>query len=183
LDVELHVGALFFMNDHAVFLLVEDDENDIALIRRAFQKAKVLNPLIVAKGGKEAIAYLGGEGKYADRAAFPLPTLVLLDLKMPDVDGFEVLRWMRMQPALKELRVVVQTGSQSIADIHNACRMGANSFVMKPADFERFVEVSQALGGWWAWLQKAPEVGEPPGSTHPGGWQLSYRAGGPRVEG
>jgi CheY-like chemotaxis protein len=168
------------MADQALFLLVDDNANDIALIRRAFQKAKVLNPLFIAKGGEEAIAYLSGAGKYCDRAEFPLPSLVLLDLKMPGIDGFEVLRWIRAQPTLRALRVVILTGSDSMIDVNNAYQMGANSFLIKPADFERFVAVSQALAGYWLWLDQAPDVFRPASTANPSAWDSGYKSGEPQ---
>jgi CheY-like chemotaxis protein len=150
------------VSEQALFLLVEDNDNDALLLRRAFIKARVLNPLHVAKNGEEAIAYLSGTGKYANRVEFPLPSLVLLDLKMPGLDGFDVLRWIRQEPDLRALRVVVLTSSDEIRDINLAYQLGANSFLVKPADFERFVEISQALNGYWIWLDKSPEVSRPP---------------------
>src|ERR1700674_4968478 len=99
------------MPDQALILLVEDREDDVLLVRRAFAKANVLNPMQVVRDGREAIAYLKGEGKYSNRAEYPLPELLLLDLKMPGTDGFDVLKWMRQQPGLKALRVVVLTSS------------------------------------------------------------------------
>ncbi len=149
------------MSESAVFLLVEDNKDDVLLIRRAFEKGKVLNPLQVVYGGEEAIEYLSGSGKYANRAEFPLPTLVLLDIKMPRVDGFDVLKWIRLQPELSALRVVILTSSDEMRDVNTAYQLGANSFLVKPIDFERFVEISQALAGYWIWMDKAPEVARP----------------------
>jgi CheY-like chemotaxis protein len=101
--------------------------------------------------------YLSGEGRYANRAEYPLPALVLLDLKMPGMDGFEVLRWIRQQPGIRGLRVVVLSGSDAMQDVNLAYQLGANSFLIKPVDFDRFVEISQALGGFWLWMSTAPE--------------------------
>src|SRR6516225_8524692 len=106
------------MSDQALFLLVEDDSGDALLIRRAFVQAKVLNPVQVVSSGEEAIAYLSGTGRYANRAEFPLPELVLLDLKMPGIDGFEVLRWIRAQPGIRGMRVVVLSGSDEMRDVN-----------------------------------------------------------------
>lgn len=147
-----------------MFLLVEDAETDVILIRRAFQKGNIVNPLQVVTNGNDAIAYLKGEGAFANRAEYPLPDLVLLDLKLPGRDGFEVLRWIRQQPNLKALRVVVLTSSDRIQDVNLAYQLGANSFLVKPVDFERFVEISQALKGYWIWLSKAPEISRTPSS-------------------
>jgi CheY-like chemotaxis protein len=149
------------MSDQALFLLVEDSETDAILIRRAFVKGNIINPLQVVTNGDQAIAYLKGEGPFANRAEYPLPELVLLDLKLPGIDGFQVLRWIRQQPELKALRVVVLTSSDRIQDVNLAYQLGANSFLVKPVDFERFVEISQALKGYWLWLSKAPELARP----------------------
>jgi CheY-like chemotaxis protein len=111
--------------------------------------------------GDQAIAYLKGEGAFSNRAEYPLPELVLLDLKLPGIDGFQVLRWIRQQPELKALRVVVLTSSDRIQDVNLAYQLGANSFLVKPVDFERFVEISQALKGYWLWLSRAPELSRP----------------------
>jgi CheY-like chemotaxis protein len=150
------------MSSQAVFLLVEDSEDDALLIKRAFQRANVLNPVHLVKNGEEAIEYLAGAGRYSSREEFPLPGIVLLDLKMPGVDGFEVLRWIRLQPGLKALRVVVLTSSDDMRDVTLAYQLGANSFLIKPIDFERFVEISQAISGYWLWLNQEPEVFRPP---------------------
>ncbi len=147
--------------EQALFLLIEDNEDDVALIRRSFLKGNILNPLQVTRTGDEAIAYLKGEGVYANRAEYPLPALVLLDLKMPGKDGFEVLAWIRQQPTLRALRVVVLTSSNEMRDVNRAYQLGANSFLLKPVDFERFVDISQALAGYWLWMNKAPEVERP----------------------
>ncbi len=140
------------------FLLVEDNSDDLLLLRRAFRKAKILNPVQIAARGEEAIAYLSGTAKYSNRVEFPLPGLVLLDIKMPRIDGFEVLRWVRTRPGLSSLRVIILTSSNDMRDVNTAYQLGANSFLVKPVDFERFVEISEALAGYWLWLDKAPEV-------------------------
>ncbi len=150
------------MPDSAVFLLAEDNPDDVLLIRRAFQKAKILNALHVATGGEEAIEYLSGQGRYVARAEYPLPSLVLLDIKMPRVDGFEVLKWIRRQPGLRGMRVVMLTSSDEMRDVNTAYQLGANSFLVKPVDFERFVEITQAISGYWLWMDKAPDVSRPP---------------------
>jgi CheY-like chemotaxis protein len=150
------------MSERALILLVEDNADDAALLRRAFIKARVMNPLHLARTGEEAIAYLGGSGRYANRSEFALPSLVLLDLKMPGMDGFDVLRWIRQDPTLKALRVVVLSSSDDMRDVNTAYKLGANSFLIKPADFDRFVEISQALNGYWIWMDKAPDIEKSP---------------------
>jgi CheY-like chemotaxis protein len=153
------------MSEHAVILVAEDREDDIYLILRAFERAQVLNPIHVVRDGEEAITYLKGEGKFANRAEYPLPELLLLDLKMPRADGFEVLRWVRAQPELKALRVIVLTSSEDIRDVNRAYELGANSFLVKPGEFERFVDLSHALSGYWIWVNRAPEISRPNGRT------------------
>jgi CheY-like chemotaxis protein len=146
------------MPDRAVILLVEDQDNDIQLVRRAFVKAQLPNPLRVVCSGDEATAYLAGQRKFANRAEFPLPRLVLLDLKLPGTDGFQVLRWIRKQPGLKSLIVVVLTSSDHIRDVNEAYNLGANSFMVKPTDFENIVELSKLLRDYWLMANKAPEA-------------------------
>jgi CheY-like chemotaxis protein len=149
------------MSEQALFLLVEDNEDHVALIRRAFVKSKVVNPVQVVPNGEQAIAYLEGTGRFSNRAEFPLPSLILLDLKLTGMDGFEVLRWIRSQPTLRAIRVVVLTSSNAIKDVNLAYQLGANSFLVKPVDFEDFVRIAQALQGYWLWSDKAPEVSRP----------------------
>jgi len=146
------------MPDYPVILLAEDREDDILVIRRAFAKGNIHNPLQVVRDGEEAIAYLAGEGKYANRSEYPLPGLLLLDLNMPRMDGFEVLRWIRLQPGIASLRVVVLTSSEEIPDINEAYRLGANSFLVKPLDFQLFVETSKLIKDYWLRVDKEPET-------------------------
>ena len=154
----------------AIILLAEDHEEDVILIRRSFAKANFLNPLNVVSNGEEAIAYLKGEGQYADRRQFPMPDLLLLDLKMPRKNGFEVIAWVRQQPSLRTLPIVVLTSSDEVSDVTRAYELGANSFLVKPADFSTFVEMSQALKGYWLWLSNPPstEVESPPEQPNAG---------------
>src|SRR5438445_24517 len=122
--------------EDAVILLVEDRPDDVELIRRSLRGAKVYNPVIVARDGEEALAYFDGTGKFTDRKLYPLPHIILLDLKMPKVDGFEVLQEIGKRPALKTTRVLVLTSSEDIYDLHKAYALGAHSFLVKPHDFE-----------------------------------------------
>lgn len=145
------------MPDQALFLLVEDDEDQVRLTRRAFQKANIVNPLMVVRSGQEAMVYLEGAGPYGNRDEFPLPKLILLDLKMPGISGFDVLRWLRRQPALSALRVVVLTSSIEERDVNLAYDLGANSFLVKPVNFDDFVLLTQAIQGYWIWLSSTPE--------------------------
>ena len=138
----------------APILVVEDNENDAVLIRRTFKHARVPNPVHFVKSGEAAIAYLNGVGAYANRAKYPLPGLVLLDLKMAGVDGFEALTWIRSQPHLKALRVVVLTASSEIRDVNDAYRLGANSFLVKPLEFENVDALFATLKAQQIWSQE-----------------------------
>jgi CheY-like chemotaxis protein len=153
------------MPDRALFLLVEDDEDQVALVRRAFKKANIVNPLQVVRSGQEAMVYLEGAGPYSNRDEFPLPKLVLLDLKMPGISGFDVLRWLRRQPQLSAIRVVVLTNSSETRDINLAYELGANSFLVKPVDFDDFVSLTQAVQGYWIWLNTSPAASR--SANHP----------------
>lgn len=144
------------MNGNNVILLIEDREDDVLLIQRAFQQAFVAHPLLVVRSGEEAIAYLAGEGQYADRTTYPIPTLVLLDLKMPRIDGFEVLEWIRKHPWLNKLRVIVLTSSHDLRDVNRAYQMGANSFLIKSIDFEDVVRLGKVLTEYWLSYDHGP---------------------------
>lgn len=151
----------------AVILLVEDREDDIVLIRKAFSKAGLLNPLYVVRNGEEAVAYLLGDKPYANRSEYPLPDLILLDLKMPRMDGFEVLTWIRTQPGIRGLPVVVLTSSQELRDVNQAYSLGANSFLVKPLDFENSVELARLLHRYWLKSSKLPETYRPASQPTP----------------
>jgi CheY-like chemotaxis protein len=150
------------MPEHAVILLAEDEEDYVLLIRHAFAKANIQYPLYVVPDGQQAISYLKGEGKYANRAEYPLPDLLLLDIKMPRRNGLEVLRWVRNQPGLAPLRVLMLTSSDEIRDVNEAYRLGANSFMVKPFDFEDSVELSRLINDFWLGASKSPEISRPP---------------------
>jgi CheY-like chemotaxis protein len=137
-------------------LIVEDNEDDAFLIQRALERANVLNPVKVVRSGEEALAYLKGEGLFKDRTGYPLPGLVLLDLKMPGIDGFAVLDWVRQQASFRQMRVVVLTSSTDVRDVNRAFRSGADSFLIKPADFLRLAGFGEALSGSWLWMNTAP---------------------------
>ena len=126
-------------------LLAEDSENDVLMFRRAARRAKFSQPLHVVTNGEEVVAYLKGEGRFSDRAQYPLPGLLLLDLKMPRMNGFEVLQWVRQQPQFTALQVVVLSSSDEIRDINRAYQLGANSFLVKPLSFDEFVGMLEAL--------------------------------------
>ena len=138
-------------------LLVEDDPNDVLLMERALGKAKLVNPLHVVEDGEQALAYLEGQGPYADRARYPLPVLILLDLKLPRMSGLEVLAWLRQQPGLKRIPVVVLTSSNEPADVNRAYDLGSNSYLVKPGGQEEMLELVKALNLYWMILNEKPE--------------------------
>jgi two-component system, response regulator len=139
-----------------VILLVEDNPDDVRLTLRAFQKNHIVNPVVVARDGVEALDYLFGPG--AD--ARDLPAVTLLDLKLPRVDGLEVLRRVRAEPRTRLLRVVVLTSSREEPDVLKSYALGANSYIRKPVDFEAFVTAVGQLGLYWLLLNEPPPPAE-----------------------
>jgi CheY-like chemotaxis protein len=148
------------MNKLAHILLVEDNRMDVELTLDAFHEAKLLNTIHIASDGQEALDYLFGRGQYADRNAFPMPNLVLLDLKLPGIDGFEVLRQVKSTPILKRLPVVILTSSKEEGDRALSYDHGANSYLVKPVSFEGFLDVVRQIEGYWLSLNVAPPEGE-----------------------
>src|SRR5690242_13667165 len=120
----------------APILVVEDNENDALLIRRTLKKAGLPNRALFLKTGERAICYLVGLGRYSDRKKYPLPAVLLLDLKLPGMNGFEVLERIRANPVCHDLRVVVLTSSEALKDVSKAYSLGANSFLVKPLEFD-----------------------------------------------
>jgi CheY-like chemotaxis protein len=155
------------MADLAVILLVDDDDNDLFLLRRSFAKANVLNPIQLARSGEDAIAYLSGEGKCCDRSQYPVPGLVLIDLKMRGKDGFEVLGWIRKQSGFLALPVVVLSGNEDAHLRTRAYQLGASAFLVKPNDLQHSVEMSQALADKWLAAKDTPalKTGQSHGET------------------
>ena len=129
-------------------LQVEDDPNDVFLFKHALSRVGVTNPIQIATDGQQAIDYLYGEGQFADRAKFPYPSLVLLDLKLPFVMGLEVLRWIRKQPGTV-LPVVILTASAEESDIATAYSLGANGFLTKPSEVRKLEEMVKAIRDFW----------------------------------
>lgn len=146
---------------NCAILLVEDNEDDAFLMSRAFQKAHLLNPVVHVKDGEEAISYLRGEGRYANRDQFPLPFLLLLDLNMPRVNGFEVLQWIREHSDLKRMLVVILTASTRELDIKHAYDLGAHSYLNKPGSFEELTQLLNRLHGSWLMTNGSPNVPPP----------------------
>jgi two-component system, response regulator len=139
-----------------IILLVEDNPNDEALTLRALKKSNILNPVIVARDGAEALDYLFARGAYQDRKPAGNPEVVLLDLKLPKVDGLEVLRQIRAAERTKLLPVVVLTSSVEEQDLLRGYALGANSYVRKPVDFNQFVDAVKQLGLYWLVLNQRP---------------------------
>jgi CheY-like chemotaxis protein len=137
------------MTGHATVLLVEDDPDDILLTQIAFEKARLANPLEIARDGEEAIAYLSGEGKFANRNQYPLPVLVMLDLKMPKVNGFQVLEWLRSHPEIGHLPVAIMTSSDEDPDVKRAYALGADSYLVKPPDARALLALVQRINAYW----------------------------------
>jgi CheY-like chemotaxis protein len=155
------------MPDLGVILVAEDEEDYVLLIRKAFSEANIKNPVHFVSTGLEAMAYLKGEAKYANRDEYPLPELFLLDLKLPGFSGFEIIGWVRSQPGLSGLRIIVLTSSEQMKDVNDAYRLGANSFLMKPYDFVDLVEFGRFIREFWLKLSKCPESFRPPQSPKP----------------
>jgi CheY-like chemotaxis protein len=137
-------------------LLVEDSEDEILFVRQAFRQAKLSNPLHVIEDGDAAVAYLAGQEDYADRTRHPLPTLILLDLELPRRSGLEVLEWLRAQPGIGRIPVVVLTTSRESADVNRAYELGANGYLGKPVDFDGLLEMVRTIGLYWLVMSELP---------------------------
>ncbi|NLC57645.1 MAG: response regulator [Armatimonadetes bacterium] len=139
-----------------VILLVEDNPDDELLTLRALKQNNIMNEVVVARDGQEALDYLFGTGSHAGRDPSIIPQVVLLDLKLPKVDGLEVLRRLREDPRTDVLPVVVLTSSKEEADLIASYRLGANSYIQKPVDFQQFSKAVQQLGLYWLVLNEPP---------------------------
>ncbi|SRR5581483_8532376 len=147
-------------NNHFTVLLVEDDLNDIFLVKRAFKKARIPNPLQIVTDGVEAIHYLQGEGKYGDRGQYPMPRLVVMDIKMPRKTGFEVLEWIKSDGNLKRIPVIIVSSSDEPSDINRAYQLGANAYMVKPVDYRHVEHLFQTITQYWGFECAKPEVEE-----------------------
>jgi len=136
------------MNEQQTFLLVDDSEDDLIFMREAFKQARCSHPLQEVRNGEEAIAYLKGEGAYGDRNKFPLPIVMLLDLNMPKKNGYDVLVWVRAQPILKRLSIIILTASMRSEDVERAFYFGASSFLVKPSNLETLAGMMRCLCDW-----------------------------------
>lgn len=142
-----------------VILLVEDSEDDVFFMERALKLAGGKTVLKVAKDGQGAVDYLGGIREYADRKEYPMPSLVLLDLKLPRVPGLEVLRWIRSRPELQTMPVVILTSSGERADLERGYRLGANSFMVKPSESDDLLGLAKCLSDYWFKYNVLPRTG------------------------
>jgi CheY-like chemotaxis protein len=137
-------------------LLAEDSEDDIFLMERAFKKAKLSNPLRVVSDGEQALAYLKGEGVYADRDKYPFPALLLLDIKMPRMNGLELLQAIRKDPKLRRLVVIFLTASNLDQDVNRAFDLQANSYLVKPSDTDGMVDTLDKVKSYWLRINQYP---------------------------
>jgi two-component system response regulator len=137
-------------------LLVEDNPLDIGLIRKALKQKNLAKSLVVLRDGAEALEFLFGRGNYTERRGFPPPKIVLLDLDLPTVSGLEVLRTLRGDPATRTIPIVILASSRQEQDIVESYRLGVNSYIIKPVDFEKFAEAVSQIGFSWVLLNKPP---------------------------
>jgi two-component system response regulator len=142
--------------NHKIILLVEDNRDDEELTLLALKESNILNEVVVARDGVEALDYLFATGPYVNRDPSRMPQLVLLDLKLPKVDGLAVLKRMRADPRTELVQVVVLTSSSEEEDVIASYRLGANSYVRKPVEFHRFAEAVKQLGMYWLLINEAP---------------------------
>jgi two-component system response regulator len=141
-----------------IILLVEDNPDDVDLTLRAFKKNNIMNKVVIAKDGVEAMDYLFGRSRYARRDVNDLPVVILLDLKLPKIDGLEVLKSIRQDERTKLMPVVILTSSTEEKDLINGYMMGANSYIRKPVEFNQFVEAMKHLGLYWLLWNEPPPV-------------------------
>jgi CheY-like chemotaxis protein len=153
-------------------LIAEDRQEDIDILKLAFKRAHVDVKLRFVSDGEEAIRYFKGEGPFANRAEYPLPRLLLLDIKMPIKNGFEVLEWLRQQPGLRRLQVIIFSSSELPEDIDRACDLGANSYLVKPYKFDDLQLVARALDSYWLKLNRFPNCSYGPGCS-PSTWETT----------
>ena len=144
------------MDTKRVILIVEDSEDDITLLKAAIRRARVPNPIQVAPDGQEAIDYLEGNGRYEDRLAFPFPGTIFLDLKLPKLNGFDVLQWLKDHEECKVIPVMILTSSGIERDVTRAYQMGANSYMVKPASLQDLTELVDLAFRFWTMCEIPP---------------------------
>jgi CheY-like chemotaxis protein len=161
-----------FMDASLIVLLAEDNRDDAFLMQRAFKHHGLMRPPYIVDDGAKAIAYLAGEGVYSDRTTHPFPGLIILDLKMPRVDGFEVLQWLQDHPDYRVIPTIVWSSSADQRDVKHAYCLGANAYLCKPSDFPEFKAMLGRLLAFWEDCLKPGPVPQAPtceslGETHP----------------
>jgi len=139
-------------------LLVEDDLNDIFLVKRAFKMARLENPLQVVTDGEEAIHYLSGQEKYSARETYPLPKLIVMDINMPRMSGFEVLEWIKHDPVLRRIPVIIVSSSDRPHDINRAYELGANAYMVKPMNYRAVEHLFESITHYWGLECAKPEL-------------------------
>lgn len=161
-----------------VVLVAEDSEDDLFLLRRSFEHVGFDTPVQYVRDGDQAIAYLAGKGRFARRETYPLPSVLLLDLKMPRKNGFEVLEWIQQQPNLTGMRTIVLTTSEDVFEMNRAYQLGAASFLTKPLNFTEFKDTIVAVHNYWIMRNKPPAAKRPQNPLAPNPYQRpSPRAG------
>ena len=146
------------MTAQQAILVVEDNPDDVLLLQRAFRRANLPNPLHIVGDGQAALDYLSGAPPYGDRTAYPVPGLVLLDLKLPKRTGHEVLQWIRAQPGLRRLPVAVLTTSRESPDVNRAYDLGANSYLTKPVEFDGLITLVTTVQQYWMTMNERPDL-------------------------
>ena len=139
-------------------LIVDDEDHDIEFLQRALTRSGVNNPIRTVGNGEEAIAYLTGQGNYADRTVFPFPRVIITDLKMPQMGGLELLRWLHDNPKFKVVPTIVFTSSTSQADVNEAFRCGASGYFVKPVDFDQLERMGKVMADYWKLSQVPMEA-------------------------
>src|SRR6185437_3573848 len=145
------------MPNRKAILVADDSADDAYILKRAFDKARTKVPLLFVRDGQELIDYLSGADGFADRQNHPMPRVLLLDLKMPKLDGFDVLRWLQRQPELRRLIVTVLSSSNESQDVNLAYDLGANSYVVKPASMTGYAEIVEKLRDYWVDFNRPPD--------------------------
>ena len=153
------------MAQHHSILLVEDNPDDVLFLTRAARHAEISTGFHVASDGQEAIDYLSGAGKFSDKTKYPMPSLVLLDLKLPCKSGLEVLKWIRENQSLKPLPVIMLTTSAENSDVERSYRMGANAYLVKPANMNELTAILKSLKTFWLDHNLMPQISAPKSPT------------------
>jgi CheY-like chemotaxis protein len=151
-------GLSMIVPHSSVILLIDDSADDRFLLRRTFEKAGIINPIQDASSGREAIEYLNGEGRFGNRAAYPFPGILFVDLNMPGVDGFDVLEWVRNKLEVRGVLIIVLSRLDELKQVNRAYTLGANSFLTKPGEERELEGLIRAFKDYWLLKNKAPEI-------------------------